>query len=297
MDQNTSYLYKILCFRKIVRFPEVTKLHFQKWQNSISGSEKTPFPEVTNLRFRKWQNSISGSDKTPFPEVTKLHFQKWQNSISRSDKTPFPEVTKLHFRKWQNSISGSDKTSFLEVTKLHFRKWQNSITGSDKTPYPEVTKLHFWKWQNSISGREITPFLEVTKLHFRKWKNWDFYLQDALYSSLVGGAKLFCSVLFCSVLFCSVLAYQGNRKVFHGARTHYQTIADIFVLVVSPSFSLVQTMMTTTTDRQTDTVTNPLVEASLRDGLIRYPCFYFLHKHWQLNKTCKFSGMCPVDIF
>ena len=40
----------------------------------------------------------------------------------------------------------------------------------------------------------------------------------------------------------------------------------MFVLVVSPGFSLVQTMMT---DRQTtDTVTNPLVEASLWDGLI-----------------------------
>ena len=41
----------------------------------------------------------------------------------------------------------------------------------------------------------------------------------------------------------------------------------MFVLVVSPGFSLVQTMMT---DRQTDDnrVTNPLVEASLRDGLI-----------------------------
>ena len=63
------------------------------------------------------------------------------------------------------------------------------------------------------------------------------------------------------------LLYQGNRKVFHGVRTQYQTIADMFVLVVSPGFSLVQTMMTTT-DRQTDnnTRTNPLVEASLRDG-------------------------------
>ena len=37
----------------------------------------------------------------------------------------------------------------------------------------------------------------------------------------------------------------------------------MFVLVVSPGFSLVQTMMTTD-----NTVTNPLVEASLRDGLI-----------------------------
>ena len=57
-------------------------------------------------------------------------------------------------------------------------------------------------------------------------------------------------------------------KVFHGARTQYQTIADKFVLVVSLGFSLVQTMMT---ERQTttDTRTNPLVEASLRDGLIR----------------------------
>ena len=38
----------------------------------------------------------------------------------------------------------------------------------------------------------------------------------------------------------------------------------MFVLVVSPGFSLVQTMMTT----DDYTVTNPLVEASLRDGLI-----------------------------
>ena len=66
---------------------------------------------------------------------------------------------------------------------------------------------------------------------------------------------------------CSVLVYQGNRNVFHGARTQYQTIADMFVPVVSPGFSLVQTMMT---DRQTDTVKNPLVEASLQDGLIRF---------------------------
>ena len=40
----------------------------------------------------------------------------------------------------------------------------------------------------------------------------------------------------------------------------------MFVLVVSPGFSLVQTMMTTTTK---DTVTNPVVEASLRDGPIK----------------------------
>ena len=38
----------------------------------------------------------------------------------------------------------------------------------------------------------------------------------------------------------------------------------MFVLVVFPGFSLVQTMMT---DYR---VTNPLVEASLRDGLIRF---------------------------
>ena len=42
----------------------------------------------------------------------------------------------------------------------------------------------------------------------------------------------------------------------------------MFVLVVSPGFSLVQTMMTDRQTTTTDTVTNPLVEASLRDGLI-----------------------------
>ena len=55
---------------------------------------------------------------------------------------------------------------------------------------------------------------------------------------------------------------KSDRKVFHGARTQYQTIADMFVLVVSPGFSLVQTMMTYTR------VTGTPVEASLRDGLI-----------------------------
>ena len=34
------------------------------------------------------------------------------------------------------------------------------------------------------------------------------------------------------------------RKVTHSARTQYQTIADMFVRVVPPGFSLVQTMMT-----------------------------------------------------
>ena len=58
----------------------------------------------------------------------------------------------------------------------------------------------------------------------------------------------------------SYLVYQGNR-------TQYQTIADMFVLVVSPGFSLVQNMMTYRI--HTYRVTGTVVEASLRDGLIR----------------------------
>ena len=33
IDQNTSYSYKILRFWKFFSCPEVTKLHFRKWQN------------------------------------------------------------------------------------------------------------------------------------------------------------------------------------------------------------------------------------------------------------------------
>ena len=84
----------------------------------------------------------------------------------------------------------------------------------------------------------------------------------------------------------SYLVYKGNR-------TQYQNIADMFVLVVSPGFSLVQTMMTTTEYRVTGTV----VEASLRDGLISgdSKLLYFLMIHEAIIFTPGHqSALCPT---
>ena len=63
----------------------------------------------------------------------------------------------------------------------------------------------------------------------------------------------------------------------------------MFVPVVSPGFSLVQTMMTT----DYDTVTNPLVEASLRDGLISYlVMFYCSTLEYDVIAIWKFDPVC-----
>ena len=66
IDQNTSYSYKILCFWKIFRFPEVT--------NPISGSDKTEIfiykvPFTLQLLVELIHNSTNAKEQKKIGQV------------------------------------------------------------------------------------------------------------------------------------------------------------------------------------------------------------------------------------
>ena len=87
---------------------------------------------------------------------------------------------------------------FCLMENLIFCKFMIMSPGFEKGVQGFVVKL--WHTMSEIDQNtsysykilrfgNFFRFQKVTKLYFRKWKNWYFYLQGALYSSLVGWAN------------------------------------------------------------------------------------------------------------